>query len=115
MGLVTTQFNIFVLLLLYVQLILGLLTIPESYHHLDGATMVALANWAQHIVTFRAGAAQFVVGQPLIFQIHITLGLTIFLIFPFTRLVHIISAPVTYLHRTGYQLVRRKIRWNVKG
>jgi nitrate reductase gamma subunit len=32
--------------------------------------------------------------------------MTIFLVFPFTRLVHIWSAPVWYLGRRGYQVVR---------
>lgn len=97
----------FILILLYVQLILGLATLPLSMTHLDGANMVALANWAQHIVTFQAGAADFVVGTHWIFKAHIVLGLTMFLVFPFTRLVHIWSAPVWYLGRS-YQLVRRR-------
>jgi nitrate reductase gamma subunit len=97
----------FILVLLYVQLILGLATLPLSISHLDGANMVALANWAQHIVTFRPGAAEFVVDTHWIFKTHIVLGLTMFLVFPFTRLVHIWSAPVWYLGRS-YQLVRRR-------
>jgi len=97
----------FILILLYVQLILGLATLPLSMTHLDGANMVALANWAQHIVTFRPGAAEFVVDTHWIFKAHIVLGLTMFLVFPFTRLVHIWSAPVWYLGRS-YQLVRRR-------
>jgi len=97
----------FILILLYVQLILGLATLPLSMAHLDGANMVALANWAQHIVTFQPGAAGFIVDTHSIFKAHIVLGLTMFLVFPFTRLVHIWSAPVWYLGRS-YQLVRRR-------
>ena len=97
----------FILILLYVQLILGLATLPLSMTHLDGANMVALANWAQHIVTFQPGAAEFIVDTHWIFKAHIVLGLTMFLVFPFTRLVHIWSAPVWYLGRS-YQLVRRR-------
>ena len=41
-----------------------------------------------------------------IFKLHMFLGMTIFLVFPFTRLVHIWSAPVWYLGRRGYQIVR---------
>ena len=70
--------------------------------------MIALANWAQYIVTFRGGAADFVAGTSLIFKLHIVLGLTIFLLFPFTRLVHVLSAPVKYLFRSGYQIVRKR-------
>lgn len=103
--------DIFVLLLLYVQLILGLVTIPFSAQHLDGSTMVALVNWARHIATFRGDAATFVVGEALVFKLHLVLGVTIFLIFPFTRLVHVfsgISAPLKYLSRSSCQIVRRR-------
>lgn len=100
--------DIMILLVLYVQLILGLATIPASAQHSDGSAMIALANWAQHIVTFKSGAADFVVAEALVFKLHIILGLTIFLLFPFTRLVHVLSAPVKYLFRSGYQIVRRR-------
>jgi len=100
--------DIMILLVLYVQLILGLATIPASAQHPDGSSMIALANWAQHIVTFRSGAADFVVHEPLVFKLHIVLGLTIFVLFPFTRLVHILSAPIKYICRSGYQIVRRR-------
>ncbi len=97
-----------ILLLLFVQLLLGLLTIPFSAQHLDGSSMIALANWAQHLLTFQGDAAGFVAGEAWVFKLHIFLGLTIFLVFPFTRLVHIWSVPVQYLTRSGYQIVRKR-------
>jgi nitrate reductase gamma subunit len=97
-----------ILLVLYLQLILGLATIPASAQHLDGSSMVALGNWAQHIVTFRTGAADFMQHEPFIFKAHIVLGLTIFVLFPFTRLVHALSAPIKYIFRSGYQVVRKR-------
>ncbi|PHS42415.1 MAG: respiratory nitrate reductase subunit gamma [Robiginitomaculum sp.] len=97
-----------ILLLLFAQLILGLLTIPQSAKHMDGSSMIELAAWAQKIVTFRGGAAEHILAQNIIFKLHIVLGLTIFLVLPFTRLVHIFSAPIKYLFRTGYQIVRRR-------
>lgn len=100
--------DIMILLVLYVQLILGLATIPASAQHPDGSSMIALANWAQHIVTFRGGAADFVLHEPAIFKAHIVLGLTIFVLFPFTRLVHVLSAPIKYIFRPGYQIVRKR-------
>lgn len=103
--------DIFVLLLLYAQLVLGMMTIPFSAQHMDGSTMVALASWAQHIVTFRGDAAAFVVGEALVFKLHLVLGVTIFLVFPFTRMVHVfsgVSAPFKYLSRSGYQIVRKR-------
>jgi len=97
-----------ILLLLFVQLVLGLLTIPASAQHLDGSSMLVLASWAQHIVTFQGDAASLVAGEAFIFKIHLVLGLTIFLVFPFTRLVHVWSVPVQYLARSGYQIVRKR-------
>lgn len=97
----------FILLLLYVQLILGLLTIPASAAHPEGDTMVALAGWAQGIVTFRPDAAALIADVAVIYKLHIVLGLIMFLVFPFTRLVHIWSAPVWYVGRS-YQIVRRR-------
>jgi nitrate reductase gamma subunit len=105
----TTKFmDMAILLILFAQLVLGLLTIPQSAKHLDGSSMIALAEWAQHIVTFRGGAAEFITDEALVFKLHIVLGLTIFLIFPFTRLVHMVSVPVKYLFRSGYQIVRKR-------
>lgn len=101
--------DILILLLLYAQLTLGLISISASAHHLDGSSMVALADWAQHIVTFKTNAYTYVIPEGLIFKIHIVMGLTIFLVFPFTRLVHIFSAPIHYLWRTGYQIVRSRM------
>lgn len=97
-----------ILLLLYVQLILGLLSIIESAHHLNGSSMMALASWAQHIISLQPDAAIYIRAEPLIFKLHVFLGLTIMLVFPFTRLVHIFSAPIHYLWRTGYQIVRAR-------
>lgn len=95
-----------ILILLYVQLLLGLLTIGVSMEHLDGVEMVKFMAWAQGIFTFQAGAAEFVAGVHPIFKLHLFLGMTILLLFPFTRLVHMLSAPVRYLWRPGYQVVR---------
>lgn len=100
--------DIAVLVILLAQLLLGLSTIFVSLNHLDGREMILLMNWAQHIVTLRPGAADFVATVSPLFKAHLVLGMTIFLIFPFTRLVHVLSAPVWYLGRRGYQIVRTK-------
>jgi len=99
--------DIVILLLLWLQLLLGLATIPLSAQHLDGSMMIRLAEWGQRIVTFRGGAVELLEGAGWIFKTHLFLGMTIFLIFPFTRLVHVWSgfAATTYLVRT-WQLVR---------
>jgi nitrate reductase gamma subunit len=100
--------DIAILLLLYVQLMLGLATISVSLQHLDGHEMVKFMNWAQGILTLQPGAWTFVEDVNPIFKLHLFLGMTIFLVFPFTRLVHVWSAPVWYLGRRGYQIVRTR-------
>lgn len=103
----STTIDIAILALLWVQLSLGLTTLPFSIAHSDGGTMLKLSSWAQHIVTFRAGAADYVRGTDLVFQMHMVLGMTLFLLTPFSRLVHIFSAPIWYLFR-NWQIVRRR-------
>ncbi|KAB2848159.1 MAG: respiratory nitrate reductase subunit gamma [Hyphomicrobiaceae bacterium] len=95
-----------ILLILLVQLLLGLATIPVSMGHLDGHEMVRFMNWAQGILTLKADSWKLVADAHPVFKAHLFLGMTIFLLFPFTRLVHAWSAPIWYLGRRGYQIVR---------
>jgi nitrate reductase gamma subunit len=97
-----------ILIMLMVQLLLGLSTIPQSLKHMDGHEMVKFMGWAQGIFTLRPAAADLLTDVHWVFKIHIVLGLTILLVFPFTRLVHMLSAPVWYLNRRGWQLVRTR-------
>lgn len=101
--------DIMVLFLLLFQLLLGLLTITVSMQHLDGHEMVKFMDWAQHIVTFRGGAHEYISDVSIIFKAHITLGLFLLVVFPFTRLVHALSVPVGYVFRP-YQIVRRRAK-----
>ncbi|MCC6193688.1 MAG: respiratory nitrate reductase subunit gamma [Burkholderiales bacterium] len=105
--------DIAVLVVLWVQLVFGLITLPYSYQHADGSVMVILADWAQRIVTLRPVDASLLATLPWPFLIHIVLGMTIFLLFPFSRLVHVWSgfASVAYLFRPQ-QIVRSR-RLNV--
>lgn len=100
--------DIMILFMLLIQLILGLLTIFVSMDHMDGSVMVQLGNWAQSIVTFQGlAAAASIENVHIIYKLHIFVGLTMILFFPFTRLVHVISVPVWYLGRR-YQIVRER-------
>ena len=97
-----------VLVLLFIQLNLGLISIFTSGKHLDGYTMMNLAGWAQDITVLRPWQAAARIEQTdLIYQLHMALGITLIAIFPFTRLIHIISAPIWYFGRR-YQIVREK-------
>ena len=105
--------DIALLWIFWVQLALGLATIPLSAQHLDGSVMMRLAEWGQRIVTLRGGAVEMLAGTGPIFKAHLFLGMTVFLIFPFTRLVHVWSGfgTLAYVLRP-YQLVRAR-RLNV--
>ncbi|MCG6656903.1 respiratory nitrate reductase subunit gamma [Halomonas campisalis] len=93
--------------LIVFQAALGMITVFFSLGHLDGEMMVTLSSWAQAIVFFGGGAAQYMEGVSWIYKLHIFVGLTIILLFPFSRLVHVWSIPLGYITRR-YQLVRKR-------
>ncbi len=104
----TSFSDIAILILLYIQLILGLCTIFISAQHMDGSVMLLLGEWAQSIVTLQpVTASSAIASVHIIYKLHVFFGISIVLVFPYTRLVHIISAPVWYLGRS-YQIVRKK-------
>ena len=98
-----------ILLILWVQLVVGLATLPLSWAHSDGSVMLILADWAQRILTLRTVDTAVFATLPWPFLFHIVFGMTIFLLFPFSRLVHVWSgfASVGYLFRP-YQVVRSR-------
>ncbi len=100
--------DFFILIMLYIQLLLGLCTIFLSADHLDGSVMLQLSTWAQSIVILRPlEASTAIAGVHLIYKLHVFVGISIILVFPYTRLVHIISAPIWYFGRS-YQIVRQR-------
>jgi len=105
----TARMDWVVLSLLLAQLLLGLVSLNSSWQHRDGAEMLKFMDWAQRIVTFRGGAAALVADAALVFKLHLVLGMTLFLVFPFSRLVHIWSGfgAVSYLFRS-HQVVRAR-------
>lgn len=103
----SSKMDMAILHLLLAQLALGLLTLPFSLMHSDGSTMLLLAEWAQRIVTFQGGAADAIADVNVVYKAHIFLGLTIFVVFPFSRLVHVWSVPLGYVIRS-YQIVRQR-------
>lgn len=99
----------FILTWLMITLSLGLLTIPVSLNHAghgDPRVVTSLAEWIQSIIYLHPHPA-FIEGVDPIFKLHLLFGMTVFLVFPFTRMVHIWSAPIGYLAR-AYQIVRSK-------
>ena len=100
--------DILVLVLIWTQLVLGVATTWWTLKYLDGSEMVKFMSWANGMLTLNPAAPEMIKNVALVYKLHIILGLTLFLITPFTRLVHIWSAPVWYLLRPGFQIVRTK-------
>jgi nitrate reductase gamma subunit len=101
------KWDISITLMLWLQLALGLLTVPLSAFHMDGALFEVLTSYVKGIVTLDGGAAALMVEVPLVYKLHILLGFTLFLVSPFTRMIHIWSGAgaLSYLFRP-YQIVR---------
>lgn len=94
---------------LMLTLMMGLATIPVSIGHAahgDAGVMLALAEWARSIVYLRPNPDLLLNVEP-VFKLHLFLGMSVFLFFPFTRLVHVWSVPFGYPGR-AYQIVRAK-------
>lgn len=108
----STTLDILILILIWFQLAIGLLTITQSLQNMDGAEIVRFMEWSQSVVTWNVNAWMTVVDVHWLYKLHIFLGLIITMLFPFTRLVHIWSgfaAPFRYLlARSGYQIVRSR-------
>ncbi len=103
--------DITIMVLIWLQLAIGLLTITQTLQHMDGSEMVRFMSWSQSIVTWNINAWVTVVDVHWLYKLHIFLGLIITALFPFSRLVHLVSgfaAPVKYLSRPGYQVVRSR-------
>jgi nitrate reductase gamma subunit len=101
------KWDIAVAMMLWLQLCLGLLTVPLSASHMDGVLFETLTSYVKGIVTLDGSASALMMGVPLVYKLHVLLGFTIFLISPFTRMIHIWSGVGTlaYLFRP-YQIVR---------
>lgn len=99
----------FILSWLLITLIIGISTIPVSIGHANHGNpgvMIALAEWAQSIIYLRPDPT-LLANVDTVFKVHMFFGMTVFLVFPFTRLVHVWSAPFGYVTRP-YQIVRSK-------
>jgi len=108
----STWGDIFVLGILWLQVVVGMGTITLTLGHMDGSEMVKFMTWSQSVMLLKINAWEQVIGVHFLYKVHIFLGMVIVAIFPFTRLVHMLSVPVRYLWRPGYQIVRS--RWGAK-
>ena len=58
----------------------------------------SVSPWFRSILLFRPDAA-LMANTPLAFRIHAVVGMLLFIIWPFTRLVHAMTAPLGYMFR----------------
>jgi nitrate reductase gamma subunit len=105
---VTTPADWVVLVLLIFQIVLGLMI---AFIYRWGATwyLHTVTPWVASLATFQP-APQYVASLPLIPKLHFLNATLLILLFPFTRLVHMVTFPADYLWRS-FQLViwtRRK-------
>ncbi|MCY9410636.1 respiratory nitrate reductase subunit gamma, partial [Bacillus inaquosorum] len=62
--------------------------------------------WFRNIALFRPDAS-LMESVPLWFKLHIIIGYVVFILWPFTRLVHVFSLPLKYLTRS-YVVYRKR-------
>lgn len=72
---------------------LGNAGIHEGYDYRS-----TIAPWARSIFTLHPKVS-LMSQAPVLFQVHAVIGLLLFALLPYTRLVHMFSAPVQYLFR----------------
>ncbi|MPS68043.1 respiratory nitrate reductase subunit gamma [Novosphingobium aerophilum] len=106
--------DILMLVLIWCQFMLGISTTFWTAQHLEGEEMLKFMGWAQGLQTFNPSAAHLLIDVPMVYKLHIILGLTLFVITPFTRLVHVFSAPIWYIFRPGFQIVRTRGKRSAK-
>lgn len=95
-----------VVLLLIVVFNGMLVTIVHSINPAGFDYRASLAPWFRGILTFRPNAA-LMLNVPFIFKFHVFTAFAFFALMPFTRMVHIISQPITYLIRS-YIVYRKR-------
>jgi nitrate reductase gamma subunit len=103
------KIDVFVLVWILITLTVGIATIPVSVYHAlndDAQGMIILSDWVKSALIMQPDVSRLSAVH-WIYKLHLFCGMTLFMIFPFTRLVHIFSLPLAYLTRP-YQVVRRR-------
>ena len=58
----------------------------------------SIAPWARSLFTLQP-ETELMTGVPVLYQVHAVIGMVLIALVPYTRLVHMFSAPVQYLFR----------------
>ncbi|MFF8641338.1 respiratory nitrate reductase subunit gamma [Streptomyces sp. NPDC015345] len=94
----TTANDKLMYLVLFAAIVLGMVaklmhTSGDGYNYRD-----SIAPWARSLFTLRPDI-DAMTGVPLMYEIHAVVGMVLFALVPFTRLIHMFSAPLQYLFR----------------
>jgi len=58
---------------------------------------VAMEDWAQGIIVFQPDSWKYIANADWVYKLHIINGFLIFIIFPFTKLMHMVMVPVNFV------------------
>ncbi|MFC8124986.1 respiratory nitrate reductase subunit gamma [Streptomyces sp. NPDC057302] len=102
----TTANDKLMYLVLFAAIVLGMVAklthaSGDGYNYRE-----SIAPWARSLFTLQPDT-ELMAGVPVLYQIHAVVGMALFALIPFTRLVHMFSAPVQYLFRP-YVVYRSK-------
>ncbi|EHR84571.1 respiratory nitrate reductase subunit gamma [Staphylococcus epidermidis] len=101
--------DIFVNLVLLIILIMGCYsTLVTNAIQPEFDYRQTIAIWFRHLFMFSPNA-NLMLNVPWSFKLHILLGFTVFACWPFTRLVHVWSVPLSYMNRRYIVYRKNKI------
>ncbi|RSO46774.1 respiratory nitrate reductase subunit gamma [Streptomyces sp. WAC 06725] len=95
----TTRNDKLMYVMLTLALVLGLAATVDA--NIAGAGYdyrTTVSPWFRSVLSFRPEPA-LMTGVPLLYQLHALSALALFAVWPFTRLVHMLTAPLGYLTR----------------
>ncbi len=96
---VTTVMDVVMYALLAGSLILGTIAVIQFQVLGEGYDYRGTVSpWSRSLILFQPDAS-LMVGVPLMFQLHVLCSTALFLVWPYTRLVHVLSVPIGYLFR----------------
>ncbi|MFP7231297.1 respiratory nitrate reductase subunit gamma [Bacillus subtilis] len=98
--------DILILILLLFMMLSG---VAATFLNIDSKGFdyrTTVGPWFREIALFRPDAS-LMESVPLWFKFHIVIGYVVFILWPFTRLVHVFSLPLKYLTRS-YVVYRKR-------
>ncbi|MEG1616841.1 MAG: respiratory nitrate reductase subunit gamma [Bacteroidales bacterium] len=91
-------------IILMVQIFLGLASTTKTFFS-PIENYLLFDTWAQAVITFQPKAGAIILEMPWIYKVHIICGCLIFIIFPYSKLMHFFVTPLQYIWRKSTQLV----------